>query len=103
MALTPTESPPLEDKQPTSGYGSLDRMTKASSVDLYEDEYSDPIYQAKARILNHSIQEIGMGRYQVCGRILHRCHLCEYTLVVASVLRGRFWVVCVGLHYVINH
>ena len=25
----------------------------------------DPVYQAKARILNHAIQEIGMGKYQV--------------------------------------
>ncbi|KAH7882731.1 MFS general substrate transporter [Phlebopus sp. FC_14] len=32
--------------------------------DIYEDGYSDPIYQAKARILNRSIQEIGMGKYQ---------------------------------------
>ncbi|KIJ64332.1 hypothetical protein HYDPIDRAFT_175668 [Hydnomerulius pinastri MD-312] len=28
------------------------------------DGYSDPVYQAKARILNRSIQEIGMGKYQ---------------------------------------
>lgn len=34
-------------------------------VDLYADGYDDPVYQAKARILNHAIQEIGMGRYQV--------------------------------------
>ncbi|KAG1796976.1 major facilitator superfamily domain-containing protein [Suillus plorans] len=33
-------------------------------MDLYEDGYSDPVYQAKARILNHAIQDIGMGRYQ---------------------------------------
>lgn len=35
-------------------------------MDLYEDGYSDPVYHAKARILNHAIQDIGMGRYQVC-------------------------------------
>ncbi|KAH7911870.1 major facilitator superfamily domain-containing protein [Hygrophoropsis aurantiaca] len=33
-------------------------------VDLYEDGYSDPVYQAKARVLSRSIQNIGMGRYQ---------------------------------------
>lgn len=34
-------------------------------VDLYEDTSIDPVYQAKARILNQAIHEIGMGRYQV--------------------------------------
>jgi hypothetical protein len=28
------------------------------------DDDVDPIYQAKARILNDALQEIGMGRYQ---------------------------------------
>jgi hypothetical protein len=38
------------------------------AIDLglsYEEGYDDPVYQAKARILNHAIQDIGMGRYQV--------------------------------------
>ncbi|KAG1751970.1 MFS general substrate transporter [Suillus occidentalis] len=34
------------------------------AIDLYEDGYNDPVYQAKARILNRAIQDIGMGRYQ---------------------------------------
>jgi hypothetical protein len=37
------------------------------AIDLYEDGYNDPVYQAKARILNRAIQDIGMGRYQVCS------------------------------------
>jgi hypothetical protein len=37
------------------------------AIDLYEDGYNDPVYQAKARILNNAIQDIGMGRYQVCS------------------------------------
>lgn len=32
--------------------------------DIYEDGTIDPVYQAKARLLNSAIQEIGMGRYQ---------------------------------------
>ncbi|KAI0691072.1 MFS general substrate transporter [Cytidiella melzeri] len=32
--------------------------------DLYEDGTVDPVYQAKAKLLNGAIQEIGMGRYQ---------------------------------------
>lgn len=35
--------------------------------DLYDEEESgiDPVYQAKAKLLNDALQEIGMGRYQV--------------------------------------
>lgn len=33
--------------------------------DLHDDGTIDPVYQAKARILNAAIQEIGMGKYQV--------------------------------------
>ncbi|EMD40181.1 major facilitator superfamily [Gelatoporia subvermispora B] len=34
--------------------------------DIYDEEEAgvDPVYQAKARILNSALQEIGMGRYQ---------------------------------------
>ncbi|OAX33181.1 MFS general substrate transporter [Rhizopogon vinicolor AM-OR11-026] len=35
-------------------------------VDLYEGGYNHPVYEAKARVLNHAIQDIGMGRYQWC-------------------------------------
>lgn len=34
-------------------------------VDLYEDDSIDPVYQAKARVINRAIQDIGMGKYQV--------------------------------------
>ena len=39
----------------------------AESKDVYDGEDSgvDPVYYAKARLLNQAIQEIGMGRYQV--------------------------------------
>ena len=33
--------------------------------DMYDYGDVDPVYQAKARILNEAIQEIGMGKYQV--------------------------------------
>ena len=33
--------------------------------DLHVEGSVDPVYQAKARILNQALQEIGMGRYQV--------------------------------------
>jgi len=37
----------------------------AETENIYTDDAIDPIYQAKARILNDALQEIGMGKYQV--------------------------------------
>lgn len=34
-------------------------------VDLFSNEAADPVYQAKAHVINQAIQEIGMGRSQV--------------------------------------
>lgn len=67
MPPTPAESP-LPDEKPTSeGYGPHDGAirTRVFAPDLFEDGYSDPVYLAKARILSHAMQEIGMGKYQV--------------------------------------
>jgi hypothetical protein len=44
---------------------SVDLASDPTLVDLFSNETVDPVYQAKARILNQAIQEIGMGRYQV--------------------------------------
>jgi len=41
------------------------RSVMDPTMDLYEGNYHDPVYEAKARILNRAIQDIGMGRYQV--------------------------------------
>ena len=40
---------------------------RVETQDVYDEEDSgiDPVYQAKARILNDALQEIGMGKYQV--------------------------------------
>lgn len=46
---------------------SVAESTDLRTLDLYEgDDEKDRVYQAKIRILNHAIQEIGMGKYQVC-------------------------------------
>ncbi|EIW56752.1 MFS general substrate transporter [Trametes versicolor FP-101664 SS1] len=42
----------------------VSRVTTVTSTDLFEDGTVDPVYQAKARVLNAAIQEIGMGKYQ---------------------------------------
>jgi hypothetical protein len=39
--------------------------TILSVQDLHDDESVDPVYHAKARVLNQALQEIGMGKYQV--------------------------------------
>ncbi|KAJ3719618.1 MFS general substrate transporter [Lentinula guzmanii] len=39
---------------------------KVALDDLYDDDGTiDQVYQAKARVLNNAIQEIGMGKYQI--------------------------------------
>ncbi|KAI8992844.1 MFS general substrate transporter [Trametes punicea] len=40
------------------------RVSAVAAEDLFEDGTVNPVYQAKARVLNAAIQEIGMGRYQ---------------------------------------
>ena len=45
------------------------------SQDVYDGAESgvDPVYLAKARVLNEAIQEIGMGKYQVrCCSMFYR-------------------------------
>jgi len=72
-----------------------------TGIDLYNDGYVDPVYQAKARILNRSIQDIGMGKYQVLvihvTRLRLHVHLGLVFAVVVSLRSGRFWMVCVSL------
>jgi len=43
----------------------LDTVELSSLNDLYDDDSVDPVYRAKAHLLNKAIVEIGMGRYQV--------------------------------------
>jgi len=44
----------------------LSSQTVVALDDMYDaDGTVDVVYQAKARILNDAIQEIGMGRYQI--------------------------------------
>ncbi|KDQ52980.1 hypothetical protein JAAARDRAFT_162203 [Jaapia argillacea MUCL 33604] len=55
--------------------------------DIYRDDSLDPVYQAKARILNDAFQEIGMGKYQ------------WYLFIVAGFgwLSDNLWPVVTGL------
>ena len=53
----------MMEKEAPSGSSCSD----ATPVDLISDETVDLVYQAKARVLNQAIKEIGMGKYQVTG------------------------------------
>jgi hypothetical protein len=39
--------------------------TILAKEDLFDEGSIDPVYQAKARVLNQALQTIGMGKYQV--------------------------------------
>ncbi len=67
------------------------------TLDIFEGSI-DPIYEAKARILNEAIQEIGMGKYQVISVLdgLMSCPNRFFGLVVL-ICRGRLWLVFVSV------
>ncbi|KAA1474777.1 MFS general substrate transporter [Dentipellis sp. KUC8613] len=57
------------------------------TTDVFEENAIDPVYQAKARLLNDALQEIGMGKYQ------------WYLFVVAGFgwLSDNLWPIVTGL------
>ena len=57
-----TKSPSFKDQSQD-----LEKTVYVDMHDIFDGEENavDPVYQAKARILNAAFQEIGMGRYQV--------------------------------------
>ncbi|KAF9064870.1 major facilitator superfamily domain-containing protein [Rhodocollybia butyracea] len=63
----PSEYPSLS-RDPSTTENSASRDHKIALDNLYDDDADgtiDQVYQAKARILNAAIQDIGMGKYQV--------------------------------------
>lgn len=61
-----TDSPTgkLDDRKPSTSHD-VDVDVGRDGPDIVLDEDTlDPVYTAKARILNKAIQDIGMGRYQ---------------------------------------
>jgi len=64
MANVPVDTTGPQDygnKEPTA-----ETMTSDGEVpvSVLEDGSLDPVYEAKAKMLNKAIQDIGMGRYQ---------------------------------------
>ena len=65
-------------------------------VDLFSDETVDPVYQAKAHVLNQAIQKIGMGKYQVSCRTNYAFFdRFGIFLLVVSLCGRRLWLGCV--------
>ena len=65
LDMTCPESKPSDLSSPSSPKALVDVSLTDPAMDLYEGGYNDPVYQAKAHILNRALQDIGMGRYQV--------------------------------------
>lgn len=57
----------VEQGKPTATTKHAAGQFQVETRDVFDEGESgvDPVYQAKARILNDAFQEIGMGRYQV--------------------------------------
>ena len=67
-----------------------------SAQDLHDDASVDPVYHAKARVVNQALQKIGMGKYQVRVTITWHLKLSNYINLVAVICRRRFWMVFVS-------
>ncbi|KAK0617953.1 major facilitator superfamily transporter [Bombardia bombarda] len=75
LATTPDPQPELEPKSGLKDDGASSSQDVAHHDGIESDDDDDdaaaippgqidPVYEAKAKILNHAIQQIGMGRYQ---------------------------------------
>ncbi|KAF8443664.1 MFS general substrate transporter [Boletus edulis BED1] len=66
---------------------------ETETQDIYDEPSLDPVYQAKARILNDALQEIGMGKYQAssCFHSLF-VHLPTISMWFLFVVAGFGWL-----------
>jgi hypothetical protein len=68
---------------------------KTQTLDIFTDDSLDPVYKAKARILNDALQEIGMGKYQVSNP--HTALVPLLTRFEVVLVRGSwFWLAVVS-------
>ena len=65
--------------------------------ELHDEGSVDPVYQAKARILNQALQEIGMGRYQVRDPTYFPGDNSISFDLVGSILCHGFWAIRVSV------
>jgi hypothetical protein len=66
--------------------------------DLHDKGSVDPVYHAKARVLNRALQEIRMGRYQVQIRTLlpSVLEIVTVSILVGAICRRWFWTLFVS-------
>jgi hypothetical protein len=62
------QTPPVDATMPELGAGS------SRTQDLLDADSVDAVYRAKMHVVNDAMQEIGMGRYQVC--LFVSCDVC---------------------------
>lgn len=75
--------------------------TVAAVPELTEDIYAgndavDSVYLHKARVLNDSLQEIGMGKYQVKFPPNETLSMVSYHTAVGTLCRRWIWMACVS-------
>ncbi|KAH8111509.1 MFS general substrate transporter [Phellopilus nigrolimitatus] len=72
----------------------LDNTEDHETLDLL-DGGIDPVYQAKARVFNHAIQEIGMGKYQAIYFTIHQWYL--FVVTGFGWFSDNLWPIVTGL------
>ena len=86
--------PPFDEKK----FETSVQVHASAASHIYSEEAPglrvDRVYNAKARLLNNAIQEIGMGKYQVRPEPHLPSNLTNLSPTAVAVLRHRFWVVC---------
>ena len=80
---------------PASHHDTVDELPAV--LDLHDEGSVDTVYQAKARILNQALQEIGMGGYQVRDpTYFPRDNYISFNLVESLLCHGS-WAVRVSV------
>jgi hypothetical protein len=55
---------PKFDSQPVGADDSTIFGEAVPKRDIYDDDIIDPVYRAKAHVINKAMVQVGMGRYQ---------------------------------------
>jgi hypothetical protein len=103
MANSPTRKTGVED------YGSKEPTAQAvttedgAPVSVLEDGSLDPVYEAKAKVLNKAIQDIGMGRYQWQVSAAYASSLSLYSNIAFTLQNGNIRLTAAAPVYFINY
>lgn len=70
-----------------------DDQAYVDRANLFEEGSVDAVYEAKALLLNRAVQEIGMGKYQVCSSLLYTNIVLTFFVAVVPIHCCGLWVV----------